>query len=310
MAMIFYLFPRDTFVGIATYETSVIPDLEVTDGLPTNVSLLDFCPPLSLRLEIPSAANVVQALGYPTIASLGDAILNPHQWTFQFPLFLNNQTKSFLSFAFSYLGLNFPVAIWAIVRSPDQSEYTHFVSGISLLTDINFQVPANANGTLSLTFSSPFTHVFQSDRPYLDIMRPYAINERGLTIRDLKIRSKIGRDYFEKEITSLNINARRQINWHWTAFDSSRHSASARRAPNMFSATPILSRGSVTLGYPFNFSFLQAASIQPLQEVDIIVRDLFTLTLFGFKINSWGEDFGANTVGFTVNFSFINYSIS
>jgi hypothetical protein len=308
--MIFYLFPRDTFVGIATYRESDIPELEVSDELPERITLLDYYPPASVRFEIPSAVNALQALGYYSLASLGDAALNPHQWTFQFPLFLNTKAKSFLTFALNYLGLSYPVAIWAIARSPEGQEYTHFVSRIAVLTEVNLQVPPNGYATISLTFSSPFSHVFQDNEPALNVIYPAAANERGILIRDLKITAKIGTQQSEKEIMSLNLSARRQITWAWTTFDTSRHSLGARRAATMFAVSPITPRGNLTLGYPFNFSLLQDASLQPLQEVNIYVRNLMTWTLLGFKINSWTQDFSTATAGLNVAFSFIDWLIS
>jgi hypothetical protein len=308
--MIFYLFPRDTFVGIATYRESDVPELEVSDELPERITLLNYYPPMSVRFEIPSAVNVLQALGYYSLASLGDAALNPHQWTFQFPLFLNTRAKSFLTFALDYLNRSRPVAIWAIARSPDGQEYTHFVSNIAVLTEINLQVPNSGYATISLTFSSPFSHVFQDNEPALNTIYPPAANERGIIIRDLKITAKIGTRSSEKEIMSLNLNPRRQITWVWTTFDTSRHSLGARRAATMFAASAVTPRGSLTLGYPFNFSLLQDASLQPLQEVNVYVRNLMTWTLLGFKINSWTQDFSTGGVGITVNFSFIDWLVS
>jgi hypothetical protein len=308
--MVFYLFPRDTFVGIGVYPNSVIPNLEVSDTLLAAVTLLDYYPPMSVRFEIPSAVNTLQALGYHSLASLGDAALNPHRWTFQFPLFLNTQTKSFLTFALNYLRLSHPVAIWAIARSPDGEEYTHFISPIAVLSEINLQVPNNSHATLSLTFSSPFSHVFQDDRPALNAIYPAAANERGILIRDLRITAKVGVSETEKEITSLTLNAERQISWVWTTVDTFRHSPGARRAPTMFTASAITPRGNLTLGYPFNFSLLQDASLQPLQEVNIYVRNLMTWTLLGFKITSWAQDFSTGAVGLTVNFSFVSWLLS
>lgn len=308
--MIFYLFPRDTFVGIEIYPNSVIPSLEVSDNLPGAVTLLDYYPPTSVRFEIPSAVNTLQALGYYSLASLGDAALNPHRWTFQFPLFLNTQTKSFLTFALNYLYLSYPVAIWAIARSPDGEEYTHFISPIAVLSEINLQVPNNGHATLSLTFSSPFSHVFQDSEPALNVIYPAAANERGILIRDLRITARVGVWETEKEITSLTLSAERQISWVWTTVDTFRHSPGARRAPTMFTASAITPRGNLTLGYPFNFSLLQDASLQPLQEVNIYVRNLMTWTLLGFKITSWVQDFSTGAAGLTVNFSFISWLLS
>lgn len=302
--MIFYLFPRDTFVGIATYRDSDIPDLEVSDELPDRITLLDYYPPASVRFEIPSAVNALQALGYYSLASLGDAALNPHQWTFQFPLFLNTKAKSFLTFALNYLNLSHPVAIWAIARSPDGQEYTHFISRIAVLTEINVQIPNNGYATISLTFSSPFSHVFQDNKPALNVIYPAAANERGILIRDLKITAKIGTQQSEKEIMSLYLSARRQITWAWTTFDTSRHSLGAKRAATMFAASAVTPRGNLTLGYPFNFSLLQ-----PLQEVNIYVRDLMTWTLLGFKINSWTQDFSTGAVTLNVSFSFVGWLV-
>jgi len=308
--MIFYLFPRDTFVGIATYRENDIPELEVSDELPGGITLLDYYPPASVRFEIPSAVNALQALGYYSLASLGDAALNPHQWTFQFPLFLNTRTKSFLTFALDYINLSRPVAIWAIARSPDGQEYTHFVSRVAVLTEINLQVPNNGYATISLTFASPFSHIFQDNEPALNTIHPPAANERGILIRDLRVTARIGTSSSEKEIMSLNLNTRRQITWVWTTFDTARHSLGARRAATMFAASAVTPRGSLTLGYPFNFSLLQDASLQPLQEVNIYVRDLMTWTLLGFKINSWTLDFSTGGAGITVNFSLIDWLIS
>jgi hypothetical protein len=308
--MIFYLFPRDTFVGIATYRNSDIPNLEVSDQLPEGVTLLDYYPPASVRFEIPSAVNALQALGYYSLASLGDAALNPHRWTFQFPLFLNTKTKSFLTFALNYLALSYPVAIWAIARSPDGEEYTHFISPIAVLSEINLQVPNNGHATLSLTLSSPFSHVFQDNRPALNPIYPAAANERGILIRDLRVTTRVGMRETEAEITSLNLSAERQVTWVWTTVDTLRHSPGARRAPTMFTASAITPRGSLTIGYPFNFSFLQDASLQPLQEINIYVRNLMTWTLLGFKINSWVQDFSTGMVGLTVNFSFVSWLLS
>jgi hypothetical protein len=308
--MIFYLFPRDTFVGIATYREGDIPELEVSDELPGRINLLDYYPPMSVRFEIPSAVNALQALGYHSLASLGDAALNPHQWTLQFPLFLNTRAKPFLTFALDYLNLSRPVAIWAIARSPDGREYTHFVSRIAVLTEINLQVPNSGYATISLTFTSPFSHVFQDNEPALNTIYPPAANERGILIRDLRVTARIGTILSEKEIMSLTINNRRQITWVWTTLDTARHSLGARRAATMFAASAVTPRGSLTLGYPFNFSLLQDASLQPLQEVKIYVRDLMTWTLLGFKINSWTQDFSTGGPGITVNFSFIDWLIS
>jgi hypothetical protein len=308
--MIFYLFPRDTFVGIGVYPNSAIPNLEVSDTFLAAVTLLDYYPPVSVRFEIPSAVNTLQALGYYSLASLGDAALNPHRWTFQFPLFLNTQTKSFLTFALNYLSLSYPVAIWTIVRSPDGEEYTHFISPIAVLSEINLQVPNNGYATLSLTLSSPFSHVFQDDSPALNAIYPPRANERGILIRDLRITTGMGARETEEEITSLTLNAERQISWVWTTVDTSRHSPGARRAPTMFTASAITPRGNLTLGYPFNFSLLQDASLQPLQQVNIYVRNLMTWTLLGFKITSWAQDFSTGTAGLTVNFSFISWILS
>lgn len=308
--MIFYLFPRDTFVGIATYRDSDIPELEVSDELPERVTLLDYYPPMSVRFEIPSAVNVLQALGYYSLASLGDAALNPHQWTFQFPLFLNAKTKSFLDFILDYINRARPAAIWAIARSPDGQEYTHFVSRIAVLTEINLQVPPNGYATISLTFSSPFSHVFQDNEPALNTIYPAAANERGILIRDLRFTAKIGAHPSEKEVMSLSLSTRRQITWVWTTLDTSRHSLGARRAATMFAVSAVTPRGNLTLGYPFNFSLLQDASLQPLQEVNIYVRDLMTWTLLGFKINSWTQDFSTATAGLNIAFSFIDWLIS
>ena len=308
--MIFYLFPRDTFVGIATYRENDIPELEVSDELPGEITLLDYYPPASVRFEIPSAINALQALGYYSLASLGDAALDPHRWTFQFPLFLNTQTKSFLTFALNYLYLSHPVAIWAIARSPDREEYTHFISPIAILSGINLQVPNNGYATLSLTFSSPFSHVFQDNSPALNAIYPAAANERGILIRDLRITARIGVSETEKEITSLTLSAERQVSWVWTTVDTFRHSLGARRAPTMLTASAITPRGNLTLGYPFNFSLLQDASLQPIQEVNIYVRNLMTWTLLGFKITSWAQDFSTGTAGLTVNFSFISWLLS
>jgi hypothetical protein len=308
--MIFYLFPRDTFVGIATYRENEIPELEVSDELPERITLLDYYPPMSVRFEIPSAVNTLQALGYHSLASLGDAALNPHQWTFQFPLFLNTRAKSFLTFALDYLNLSRPVAIWALARSPDGQEYTHFISRIAVLTEINLQVPNNGYATISLTFSSPFSHVFQDNEPALNTIYPPAANERGILIRDLKVVSKIGAQQSEKEIMSLNLSARCQITWAWTTFDTSRHSLGAKRAATMFAVSALTPRGNLTLGYPFNFSLLQDASLQPLQEVNIYVRNLMTWTLLGFKINSWTQDFSAGAAGLNIAFSFIEWLVS
>jgi hypothetical protein len=308
--MIFYLFPRDTFVGIGTYPNSAIPNLEVSDNLLAAVTLLDYYPPISVRFEIPSAVNTVQALGYSSLASLGDAALNPHRWTFQFFLFLNTQAKSFLMFALNYLFLSYPVAIWTIARSPDGEEYTHFISPIAVLSEINLQVPNNGYATLSLTFSSPFSHVFQDNEPALNAIYPAMANERGILIRDLRVTARIGVSETEKEITSLTLSAERQISWVWTTVDTFRHSPGARRAPTMFTASAITPRGNLTLGYPFNFSLLQDASLQPLQEVNIYVRNLMTWTLLGFKITSWSQDFSTGTAGLTVNFSFISWLLS
>jgi hypothetical protein len=308
--MIFYLFPRDTFIGIATYRDNEIPELEVSDELPERITLLDYYPPMSVRFEIPSAVNILQALGYYSLASLGDAALNPHQWTFQFPLFLNTRAKSLLTFALDYLNLSRPVAIWAIARSPDGQEYTHFVSRIAVLTEINLQIPNNGYATISLTFTSPFSHVFQDNEPALNTIHPPAANERGLLIRDLRVTARMGTSLSEKEIMSLNLNTRRQITWVWTTFDTTHHSLGARRAATMFTASAVTPRGSLTLGYPFNFSLLQDASLQPLQEVNIYVRGLMTWTLLGFKINSWTQDFSTGGPGITVNFSFIDWLIS
>jgi hypothetical protein len=308
--MIFYLFPRDTFVGIGVYPNSVIPNLGVSDTLLAAVTLLDYYPPVSVRFEIPSAVNTLQALGYHSLASLGDAALNPHRWAFQFPLFLNTQTKSFLTFALNYLYLSHPVAIWAIARSPDGEEYTHFISPIAVLSEINLQVPNNSHATLSLTFSSPFSHVFQDNRPALNAIYPAAANERGILIRDLRITARMGVSETEKEITSLTLSAERQISWVWTTVDTFRHSPGARRAPTMFTTSAITPRGNLTLGYPFNFSLLQDSSLQPIQEVNIYVRNLMTWTLLGFKITSWSQDFSTGTAGLTVNFSFISWLLS
>jgi hypothetical protein len=308
--MIFYLFPRDTFVGIATYRNSDIPNLEVSDQLPERVTLLDYYPPASVRFEIPSAVNALQALGYYSLASLGDAALNPHQWTLQFPLFLNTKAKSFLTFVLDYLNLSRPVAIWVLARSPDGQEYTHFVSNIAVLTEVNLQIPNNGYATISLTFSSPFSHVFQDNEPALNVIHPPATNERGILIRDLKVVSKIGARRTEKEIMSLNLSARRQINWAWTTFDTSRHSLGARRAATMFAVSALTPRGNLTLGYPFNFSLLQDAALQPLQEIDIHVRNLMTWTLLGFKINSWTQDFSTGAVTLNVSFSFVEWLVS
>jgi hypothetical protein len=308
--MIFYLFPRDTFVGIATYRDNDVPNLEVSDQLPAGVTILDYYPPVSVRFEIPSAVNVLQALGYYSLASLGDAALSPHQWTFQFPLFLNTKAKSFLKIVLDYLNFSRPVAIWALARSPDGQEYTHFVSRIAVLTEINLQIPNNGYATISLTFSSPFSHVFQDNEPALNVIYPPAANERGILIRDLKVVSKIGTQQSEKEIMSLNLSARRQITWAWTTFDTSRHSLGARRAATMFAVSALTPRGNLTLGYPFDFSLLQDASLQPLQEVNIYVRNLMTWTLLGFKINSWTQDFSAGAAGLNIAFSFIEWLVS
>jgi hypothetical protein len=308
--MVFYLFPRDTFVGVGVYPNSVIPNLEVSDTLLAAVTLLDYYPPISVRFEIPSAVNTLQALGYHSLASLGDAALNPHRWAFQFPLFLNTQTKSFLTFALNYLNLSRPVAIWAIARSPDGEEYTHFVSPIAVLSEINLQVPNNGYATLSLTFSSPFSHVFQDNEPALNAIYPAMANERGILIRDLRITARMGVSETEKEITSLTLSAERQISWVWTTVDTFRHSPGARRAPTMFTASAITPRGNLTLGYPFNFSLLQDSSLQPIQEVNIYVRNLMTWTLLGFKITSWSQDFSTGTAGLIVNFSFISWLLS
>jgi hypothetical protein len=310
--MIFYLFPRDTFVGIATYRESDIPELEVSDELPERITLLDYYPPMSVRFEIPSAVNALQALGYYSLASLGDAALNPHQWTFQFPLFLNAKTKSFLDFILDYINRSRPVAIWAIARSPDGQEYTHFVSRVAVLTEINLHIPPNGYATISLTFSSPFSHIFQDNEPALNTIYPPAANERGVLIRDLKVTAKAGerQSESEKEIMSLTLSARRQITWVWTTFDTSCHSLGARRAATMFAVSPITPRGNLTLGYPFNFSLLQDASLQPLQEVNIYVRDLMTWTLLGFKINSWTQDFSTGAAGLNIAFSFLDWLVS
>jgi hypothetical protein len=126
----------------------------------------------------------------------------------------------------------------------------------------------------------------------------------------LKVVSKIGTQQSEKEIMSLNLSARRQITWAWTTFDTSRHSLGARRAATMFAVSALTPRGNLTLGYPFDFSLLQDASLQPLQEVNIYVRNLMTWTLLGFKINSWTQDFSAGAAGLNIAFSFIEWLVS
>jgi len=306
--MIFYLFPRDVFTGIATYPLSVLPNLEVTDSLPTqwNATLLNYVSPLSLQLEIPSAVNAVQALGYQSFAALGDAIVNPHQWTFQFPLFLLQETKNFIAFALNYINRIHPVAIWAILRSPDGQEYTHFICSIALLTNISLQFPNAGNATLSLTFSVPFARTFQGNAPALNAMRPASVNTRGLTIRDLHIVPRGGN---EAEVLSLVINIRRDVNWHYTTF-ASYHSLVARRAATMFTVAPVMPQGNITLGYPFGFSFLQDADLKPLSTIDIHIWDLMTLTLEGVKAMSWGEDLSAANVGINLRFSFLGWEIS
>jgi hypothetical protein len=308
--MIFYLFPRDTFVGIATYPSAAVPNLEVSDTFLSGVTLLNYYPPTAVRLEIPSAVYTYQALGYQSLAALGDAALNPHQWTFQFPLVLSISSKSFLSFALTYLGLSRPVAVWAIARSPSGQEFTYFVSPIAVLSEINLQVPNSGNASFSLTFSSPFALVVQSGELTLGVMRPVAANERGLLIRDLLMTTRIGLFESEGEILSLSLNARRQVNWVWTTFHPLRHSLGARRAATMFTTTAITPRGSITLGYPIGFSLLQNASLQPMKEVTFRVRNLMAWTLIGLKATSWAQDFSTGAAGITVNFSYMMWLVS
>jgi hypothetical protein len=276
-------------------------------NLTSDSVLLDYLPPSTVGVEIPSAVNAVQALGYQSFAALGDALINPHQWRLQFPLILHPSVKQFLANIIYHAGLPRPLAIWVIATSPDLQEYTHFVAPITVISEITLTVSGTEPGSLSLTLSSPFTHTEQnteqtpSDQFQLPVMYRPAINVRGLTIRDLTVG--------ETEVLSISITSRRQVSWHWTSLAPDQPSI-ARRAPTMFTVTPITLEGNITLGYPFSFSHLQSSFIHPMTDLRILIRDIATINLIGLKFTSWRQDFSANRVSITVNFSALNWFIT
>ena len=299
--MIFYLLPRDVRVGLAVYPTGVPPTAKVGDmGLTGASALLDYLPPSTVGVEIPSAVNAVQALGYQSFAALGDALINPHQWRLQFPLILHPLVKQFLATILSHTGLPRPLATWVIATSPDRQEYTHFVAPITVISETTLTVSGTEPGSLSLTLSSPFTHTEQLPSAQLPTIYHPAINVRGLTIRDLVVEGT--------EVLSISITARRQVAWHWTSLDPSQPLI-ARRAPTMFTVTPVTLEGNVTLGYPFGFSHLQSSPIHPMTDLRILISDMATINLIGLKVTSWRQDFSTDRVSITVNFSALGWFI-
>lgn len=309
--MVFYLSPKDVFLTVGRYGTrtqTALVDPFHEGGLQSITLLTLPSHPISVSLEIPSAATTIEALGYHHIAALGDAIVSPHNWQIAFPLYVNTATKNFLSLINEIFHSEEPIFLAVLMRTVDASTNVHFISPISLINSIQYRFDGDES-RINLTLQSPYTSVGTLSSPYVQVAPLYPIHDPKLTLRLATLslqgwertkHSHLGVD----EIISLNFATNRQINWHHTTLSPS-HSFAALRAAMKFSTGHINISGSFTVGFPQKYNDLQTRPLKNAYDLTLnFNHELLRLKLniYGLKPLSWTQTITpTNVPSLTIN---------
>jgi len=291
--MVFYLSPKDTFVSIGRYRQ--LSNLKVTDvfydGFSENYDLVTLpSHPISISCVFPASAVPIEAVGYDTIATIGDALVTPHTWNVRFLLFYEDDTKNFIKMINDVFHNAEPLVVFLFARKMDGSTYYHFVSPIAVVNALNIQGESNRI-TLGISLVSPYTSFGEFENPQFGVLIKQQSHNPILIPRLFSFALESNETDTHNvlqipEIISFAINIRRNVTWHYTTAGEL-DSYYALRAPTKFTVGHEVVGGTFTMGLPFHYVDLQTVWLKRMYTATLSIEGFMQWIILFLKASAW-----------------------